>query len=163
MKNFKKNLFLVMLMMISVSVVAQKYKGEDEQAIKMLREFYEAYGATCALIASKGVPIGEKLDSLAKIYATRELLKQHRERSEFEEDVLTGDWGMNAEALKSLSVMKDTTGNNAFIVSYSIFDYPVSPSKPVKQNIILSVGVVKENGVYKIASVKDLTEIDRGE
>ena len=52
----------------------------------------------------------------------------------------------------SLSVVKDSTKENTYIVSYDSSDADALNNK-IKVKVVLNVSVVKENGIYKINKI----------
>jgi hypothetical protein len=123
----------------------------------MLKEFHTAH---CKIWAIKPPPksFESKLDSLQKIYCTQKLRKKATEYlSDQGFDLFTDDWGIDVESLKNMTIIKESTKENAFIISYTIIAYPQSLNKPVKEYVILHLTLIKENGRLKIASVKDST------
>jgi hypothetical protein len=154
----KKLLFFILLIAIAFVSKAQN-NASDKQAIQMLKEFYTAH---CKIWTVKPPLPPEtfnvKLDSLQKKYCTQKIRKEAKKGlDDVGYDLLTGDWGIDIESLKTMTVVKDSTKGNTYIVSYTVVGYPQSPTKPVKEHVILHVTLIKENGELKIASIKDST------
>jgi hypothetical protein len=141
----------------------------DEIIIEMLKEFYSAHNA---IMLSK-LPEKEKTDSvefalLAKyfkderirisdslkaIHCFDELRNISREYLEEGFDLLTLD-RVGLLSNENLNVVKDSTSENSFIVSFLASDF--TPGIGIhKQQVILNVQVIKEGESYKIHSVMD--------
>jgi hypothetical protein len=53
-----------------------------------------------------------------------------------------------------MKIIKKTTKENIYVVSYIVNSYPIAPDKPDKKQVNLYLTVVMEVQSYKIASVK---------
>lgn len=151
----------ILLMTLSIAlfvngcVQAQK-PSLDNEVEKMIKEFYTKYCNTWNSSSSK-VPANvlyERIDSLTQKYCTKKIRNDAKSWFEDGHDLLTNDWGIDLESLKSLTIVKDSTKSNAYIVSYMVETYPVSPDKPVKKQIKLYLSVIKEKDTYLINEVK---------
>lgn len=154
----KSTILLVMLCFVlfaSNSLQAQN-SATDNETKKMIEEFYTKYCNTWKSSSSKvsaNVLYG-KIDSLTQKYCSTKIRREAKSWFEDGHDLFTNDWGIDLESLKSLSIVKDATKSNAYIVSYIVEYYPVSPDKPVKKQIKLYLTVTKERGPYLINEVK---------
>lgn len=101
MKLFKYLTAVFFLISSSINLYAQNYDA-DTLAIGMLKKFYAAYGELKITIKDR-----RKLDSLQKKYCTNELQKLAKQSFGDGYDIMTHDWGISPEALKSLTVKKD--------------------------------------------------------
>jgi len=152
-----KSFLIIILFLPFTLVLKAQGSSSDKQAIEMLNEFYTAH---CNIWAIKPPPktLYLKLDSLQKKYCTQKLRKQAKESfNDVGYDLLTGDWGIDINSLKTMTILKDSAKENTYTVSYMVIGYPQSPTKPVNEHVILHVSLAKENGQLKIASIKDLT------
>jgi hypothetical protein len=127
----------------------------DDPAINMLKEFYIAYNTAWA--TTKGNILIKKLDSLKSRYCTEAYQKELK--NEFKEvgldhDELINDAATDVEHLNTLKVIKDLKKVNEYIVSYVVFGKDVS-NNPLQEKIVMHVLVMKENGIYKIAAIKN--------
>jgi len=117
----------------------------------VLKEFYTVR-STLKLTAKDH----HRLDSLQRKYCTvrlRNELKADFQANGLDHDLLTLDNGIDAESLETISVKKDPTKANDYIVSYTVSD--VDPSnKPIKKKVAIRLTVAKEKGDFKIDSVK---------
>ena len=122
----------------------------NAKAIEMLKEFYSSY----ATLWDKEIPFdvfSSKQDSLMYIYCTQEIQKKTQKvRDEY--DILTDNWPIETNSLKSMKITKDSMKNDCYIVSYSANIYP--NNQPVMYDITLYVSVVKIGEYYKISDVK---------
>jgi hypothetical protein len=156
--HMKKLLAIILFLSVTLDSKAQ-VSSLDNHAIETLKEFYTAH---CKIWAIKPPPppkeFDSKLDSLQKRYCTQKLRKEAKEwLGDDGHDLFTNDWGIDIESLKTMTIVKDSAKGSTYIVSYMVIAYPQSPTKPVKEHIILHVTLTKENGELKIASIKDST------
>lgn len=119
----------------------------------MLKDFYKAHNKEW-LAALDANTLGKKLDSLERKYCTSKLREEAREWFRDGHDLLTNDWGTDANSLKGMAITKDPVRLNGYVVSYWVNTFPVSPKKPVRKRVELHVLILIEAGIYKIASVK---------
>jgi len=128
----------------------------ENQANSMLFEFYSKY-----FYLWENTPISEnlpanvlygKLDSLMIVYCTPNLRKKANEHLEFGVDLLTNNL-VSIDLNENLKIQKDSTKENEYIVSF-IATNSDAADKPVKQNVILHVTVIKEDESFKINSIK---------
>jgi hypothetical protein len=154
--HMKKILFIISFLLIAFVSKAQ-VKSSDKQAIEILKIFYTAH---CRIWAIKPPPppkiFNNKLDSLHAHYCTKKLTKEAKEWLNDGHDLFTDDWGIDIESLKSMTIIKDSV-KSTYVVSYIVTFYPQSPTKPVKEHVVLHVTLTKENGEFKITSIKDST------
>jgi hypothetical protein len=149
--RFLKGLFIICL--IHNYGYAQN-NINNQKAIAMLKDFYAAHQSIESII--KSVPSKvyvRKSDSLQDRYCTLELRSKVKKYTEMGIDFLTNDQGIDSGSLKTMTIVKDPTNRNIYIVRYDVLDSNY-PKNPVKRHIILHVGVLNESEQYKIASVK---------
>lgn len=126
----------------------------DKKAIAMLKEFYVAHQSIESTIRSAPPKVYVwKLDSLQKEYCTLELRNKAKKYSENGIDFLTNDKGIDSGSIKTMTIVKDPTNKNIYLVCYDVLDSNY-PKTPLKRHIVLHVGVINEGEHYKIASVK---------
>lgn len=132
-------------------------QNEDEQIISMLREFYIAYNTVWENATTyKPEEFENKVFSLQQKYCSDRLqgeIKKYYETYKLEHDLLTNDFGgTDSETLKStLTITKDTTKENSYVVSYTV--KIKAPSTPREEKNVIHLTVVKEKGSYKIDEV----------
>ena len=143
-----------MLVFISSCGLAQN-NTSDKQITAMLKEFYTKYKNELSLVRPK-TPVDiyvRKLDSLFSIYCTSKFRKEAKEWAEDGHDLITNDYDYSIGIdPKTLSVIKDLTKSNEYIVSYTAHDRDPS-GKEYSQQVTLHVTVVKEGESYKIDAV----------
>jgi len=126
---------------------------QNEQIIKMLKEFYIVYNKVLSDAPSINYMLINKIDSLQCKYCTKKLrneLRSERKEFGFGFDPLIKD--EYAEVLNMLKVTKDSTRSNVYIVSYC---YPTENAsyKPINKTVTFHVLMMKEDGNFKIDSV----------
>jgi hypothetical protein len=161
MKDMKKALIFfstsVIILSSSSCFAASENDSTEKQTLQMLKEFYTAYHTEW--IATKTTKrfdiLIKKIDSLERKYCSlslRNKLKQEFKKGGLDNDLLTNNEGSDNKSLKTLTVIKDTTRINSYIVSY-VYD-TLSPSyKPITKEVVLHIKVIKEKGEFKIDSV----------
>ncbi|WP_423129758.1 hypothetical protein [Gaoshiqia sp. Z1-71] len=152
---YKRLLFLfATFMMFSISGCNAQDNAGDK-CTSMLREFYTNYSKIWAI---KPVPLPKDhyiiIDSLQEKYCTQKLRKEAKEWFEDGHDFLTNDWGIDVESLETMTIIKDTTKENTYIVSYIVDSYPVTPDNPVKKQVVLYVTVAKEGESCRLDFVR---------
>lgn len=133
----------------------QAKQNMDDQAINMLKEFYTAYNTAWA--TTSGKILVKKLDSLKRRYcavAYQKELKEEFKRVGLDHDELINDVATDVDHLNTLKVIKDPKKANEYIVSYMVFGKDVS-NNPLQEKIVMHALIVKENGIYKIAAIKN--------
>ncbi len=83
----------------------------------------------------------------------KELRKEFREVG-LDHDELINDVAPDVDHLNTLKVVKDPKKANEYIVSYMFFGKDVS-NKLLQEKIVIHVLLLKENGIYKIAAIKN--------
>ncbi len=145
MKKLKIYIFgLFFLVMISC-----KNDNSETEIKDRIKNFYTSY----IEISSSSIPLSEmnkKLDSVTKIYCTKDLLDSISYK--FENEELDYDPFINAQdskmsMLKSLMIFKDKKNENLYTVIYTD---DINDSSTTE--IVLTI--VNENGNYKISSIK---------
>ena len=132
-------------------------QSKDEQIISMLKEFYVAYNTVWENATSyKPDEFEEKIFSLQRKYCSNKLqseIKKYYETYKLEHDLLTNDFGgTDSEKLKStLTIVKNTTKENSYIVSYVV--EIKAPSTPREEKNVIHLTVIYEEGNYKIDEV----------
>lgn len=138
----------------SSCIQSQNTHYEDEE-VKMIKRFYTEFCNVWNNTPSS-VPanlLNEKIDSLAQGYCTLQIRNKAKEWAEYGQDKYTNDYGIVSESLKKLMITKDSTKVNSYIVYYTTTNSDAS-GRPVKQEVILHISVIKENDSYKIDDVK---------
>ena len=148
----------IMLAITSILIFFTSCHAQDEekQAISMLNEFYVAYNRVSA--ESELDVLKARLDSLQQKYCTKRLQKELNKIFEvhgLDHDVLLNDvYTEDIESLKTMSITKDKTRENTYLVTYDAvvtgIDY-----KKINQKVQIYVVVVKEDGNFKIDNVLD--------
>jgi hypothetical protein len=153
----KNNIFIFLIYLVSLTTLAcgQARQDTNTDAVNMLKEFYTAYNT--AWSNNSGNVLIKKLDSLQSKYCTRMYYKELRK--EFKEvgldhDELINDVATDVDHLNTLKVVKDLKKPNEYIVSYMFFGKDVS-NNPLQEKIVIHVLLIKENGIYKIAAIKN--------
>jgi hypothetical protein len=143
-------------MLVFMSGCGQAQNNTSEKQITMLKEFYTKYNAIWS-VPPKTIPydaLVNKADSLNSIYCTTQLRTKAKEWFDGDggHDLLRGDFYGDMMP-KTLSVIKDSTKSNEYIVSYTVHD--TDPyGKEYTQQVTLHVTVIKEGESYKIDSVR---------
>ena len=135
------------------SCISAQYNNSDNEIIAMLNEFYVAYSNIWSTTSLSPDILDSKLDSIQKKYCTLRLRNEAKEYLEDGHDLLTNDYGIGIESIKTLAIMKDSTEENAYIVTYGVVNSDVT-NNPVTQNVLLNVFVVKDEESFKIDKVK---------
>jgi hypothetical protein len=140
-----------------VIVGCAQSQNENEQIISMLKEFYIAYNSVWENATTyKPEEFENKVFLLQQKYCSNKLqseIEKYYETYKLEHDLLTNDFGgTDSEKLKStLTIVKDTTKENSYVVSYII--EIKAPSTPREEKNVIHLTVVKEDGSYKIDEV----------
>jgi hypothetical protein len=144
---------IVAIFLTQSSCISAQYNNSDNEIITMLNEFYVAYSNIWSTNSHSPDILDSKLDSIQKKYCTLRLRNEAKEYLEDGHDLLTNDYGIEVESLRTLTIIKDSVEENSYIVSYNVVNSDAA-NKPVKQNVLLNVFVVKEEETYKIDKVK---------
>jgi hypothetical protein len=146
---------MLFVMLVFMSSCGQAQNNTSEKQISMLKEFYISYNDIWSA-PPKTIPydvLANKADSLNSIYCTVQLRKKAKEWLEEGHDLITNDYSYGDMVPKTLSVIKDSTKSNEYIVSYTAHD--TDPyGKEYTQQVTLHVTVIKEGESYKIDSVR---------
>ena len=129
--------------------------SSDKQAEQMLIDFYTQYITTFSTERDLR-KMDEKLESLQRQHCTENFLRKIPEIIEqTDADPILKAQDSNLSDLETLTVTKDSQSKSEFIVSYS-YDLlmAVNPDKTVKQTVVVHLTLVKEDGIYKIDSVR---------
>jgi hypothetical protein len=154
MKRIK---YFITILVFMINTGCAHSQSKDEQIISVLKEFYIAYNAIWENATSyKPEDFEEKVFSLQQKYCSNKLqseIKKYYETYKLEHDLLTNDFGgTNSEKLKStLTIVKDTTKENSYIVSYVI--EIKAHSAPREDKNVIHLTVIKEGENYKIDEV----------
>jgi hypothetical protein len=145
--------FVLVICAIHCECYAQS-NTDDKKAIAMLNEFYTAHGYIWSGIKSLPPNVFDrKLDSLQKKYCTTKLRNEARKYIQDGFDHMTKDKGIDSDAVKTMTIVKDATKENTYIISYDELYNTGSPNSFVKKHVTLHLGVIKDVESYKIASV----------
>ena len=121
----------------------------------MLKDFYTAYHDAWAKKSAPNILMNE-LDSLHQIYCTNKLrheLKGLFQDQGLDHDIFTNDYGTDDESIKTLTITKDLTKANSYIVSYMVSTEDPS-NKIIKERVVINLLLKKENDTYKIDEVR---------
>ncbi|HSH50645.1 MAG TPA: hypothetical protein VK982_02880 [Bacteroidales bacterium] len=153
----KRVIYFITILVFMINTGCAQSQNENEQIISMLREFYIAYNNVWAN-ATNYTPeeFEDTVFSLQQKYCSERLqgeIKKYYETYKLEHDLLTNDFGgTDPETLKStLTIIKDTTKENSYVVSYTV--KIKAPSTPREEKNVINLTVVKEKGSYKIDQV----------
>ena len=143
-----KNLYFTaaIFFLITINTTFLSAQSQKEQVIAMIKEFYSAYitevsGSNPLIVSEK------KLDSLQKTHCTTKLLQLLPDIIiETGADPFLKAQDSNLKCLETLTVKKDLTINNGYIVSYmDVYS---------KKLITMWLIVVKKGSGFKIDSIK---------
>jgi hypothetical protein len=135
-------------------IIDKTQKDTNNKQINTLKEFYSSYAKIWSADSLLSPEVfNRQCDSLFSKYCTNSIKKKANEWLTDGFNLLTDDWWIDIESLKTMEIMQDSTNSNTFIISYITNMFPVSPTKPVKYKITLSVNVIKEGDEYKINGV----------
>jgi hypothetical protein len=154
MKNFT-TLFLICLTSLNSFACIQIKQDTNDSAVNMLKEFYTAYNTAWA--TKDASVLIKKLHSLRSRYCTvayQKKLEEELKEVGLDHDELVNDVATDVDHLNTLKVIKDLKKANEYIVSYMFFGKDVS-NNPLQEKIVMHVLVMKENGIYKIAAIKN--------
>jgi hypothetical protein len=128
---------------------------DEKQVEGMLKDFYTAYHKAWAKKSTPNVLMNE-LDSLHQVYCTNNLrveLKKLFQEQGLDHDIFTNDYGTDDESMKTLTITKDLTKVNSYIVSYFVNTEDPS-NKIIREKVVVNLLLKKENDTYKINEVK---------
>ena len=148
-------LSVVCIMVFSNSCIQAQNTINENGVEIMIKDFYTKYSNIWenTPISVPANVLHEKLDSLAQKYCTKKIRNEAKAWFVNGQDLFTNDYGMDIESLKTLIITKDTSKVNCYIVCFTTTNSDAS-GKPVKQNVVLHVSVMKEKEEYKINDVK---------
>ena len=153
----KRVIYFITTLVFMINTGCVHSQSKDEQIISMLKEFYIAYNTVWENATSyKPEEFEEKVFSLQQKYCSNKLqseIKKYYETYKLEHDLLTNDFGgTNSEKLKStLTIVKDTTKENSYIVSYVV--EIKAPSTPHEEKNVIHLTVISDGGNYRIDEV----------
>ena len=146
---------MVCLLSLNGLACSQYRQNTDEQAMRMLKEFYTGYNTIWS--TANGNTLIKKLDSLQSRYCTvsyRKELKKEFKKVGLDHDELINDDYTDVAHLYTLKINKNAKKAGDYVVSYTVFSKDVS-NKPTQIKIVINVTVAKENGdTKKIAALK---------
>lgn len=143
---------------ISLGISSHQVYGQnmnfDSQMIQMIKDFYQSHCLIWTNAQLYPEAIDQKMDSLQTIYCTSKLRqKAQKLLKEDGIDFITKDLGVDISSLKKLTVTKDLTKENVYIVSF--ISEPTSPGKlESRRKVVLHLTVIKENDKYKIDELR---------
>ena len=150
---------LKMLFMISALFLSNRCSGQNDNdlIVSMLKEFYTSYN----ILWSKDIQPNDlinQMNSLQQKYCTKRFQKEIKKIFEvhgLDHDVLINDvYTEDIESLKSISIAKDSTRKNTYLVTYNAIVTGIDYKK-TNQKVKIVVVVVKEDGNFKIDNVLD--------
>ena len=148
--NMKNIVRIIMILTFISNTNYAHSQAKDEQIISMLKEFYTAHNAVWV----EDIPIDildKKLDSLQEKYCTPKLKAEAKKYFEQGFDLMTNEQGLGIEG-NSLSVVKNSSKGNTYIVSYESSEADALNNK-IEVHVVINVSVLKKNGNYKIDKV----------
>jgi hypothetical protein len=155
MKTLLSFIIVAMATFTSSCGQTENNTSSNEQAEKMLLEFYTNHFEVWSMPSLPSDVRYVKLDSLMQKFCTSKLRNEAKEAFEnVGVDFLTNDRiGASNENLK---VEKEAGNENGYIVSFisDVALYSDALGEQIKKQVVLYVTVVKEGEEYKIASVK---------
>jgi len=157
----KKTLFAIILLFIVTLNSTAQNTLVDNQAIHRLKEFYTIYNKTFYNNFKKidFMLLQTKLDLVRKKYCTKKLYNDLRlnnlKGEDVEHDFIVSDLYTDSIRIKTLTVVKSKVEMNNYIVSYMA---PVEVGKIKELKAVFNIGMVKEDGVYKISTLADNTK-----
>jgi len=147
-------LFISSILLLCSGCNAQ---NNDDLIVAMLKEFYTSYN----ILWSKNIQpdnLIKQKDSLQQKYCTKEFQKELKKIFEvhgLDHDVLINDvYSEYIESLKTMSITKDKTKENTYLVTYDAIVTGIDYKKII-QKVQIFVVVVKEDGAFKIDNVLD--------
>jgi len=151
MKNSIIKILLGYALMIGFNCCAQKTDNGVEETLK------DFYSSIHYLWVNTNDPaeLLFKLDSVNQLYCTIDLrneIKQSYERNGLDFDIFTNNYGFDEESINTLSITKEPTKDNIYLISYFTNTYDPS-NKRVTERVMVTLEVVKINGNYKIKEV----------
>lgn len=156
MNSMRNLIFYITLILISFSNYcgnAQEGKtdsNEEEKIIELFTKYCNLMGVRP--ISTPANILYEKLDSIYKDYCTDKFRIESKGWFDDGHSLLTGDWGMDKEALNTLKVIKDTSNSHVYIVTYTTnSEDPYNRS--IKVKVCLRLFLVLDGGSYKIDEV----------
>jgi hypothetical protein len=154
MKTMKEIGLTILLTILMGNASCASSQSADDQAIKMLEEFYIQYNS---IWSGDDDPSNfkTKIFSLQEKYCSEELLKEVRvlfDEYGFDHDLLINDLYGNSVTKKSIKIEKVSESEHRYVVSYPA---DISePSKPNETTIVrLNVEVIKEGNSFKLHKV----------
>ncbi len=149
----------ILLLTVTLNSTAQNTPA-DNQAIQRLQEFYAIYNKTFYANFKKisFMLLQAKLDLVRKKYCTKKLYNDLRisnlKGEDVEHDFIVSDMYTDSLRAKTINVIKDHAETGHYIVSYLA---PISVGKIKELKAVFDVGMVKEDGLYKISALADNT------
>lgn len=154
MKN--KLMLVIANILILSNISCVRAQDEEKQIVSMLNEFYYAYNSVC--LESGLDVLWVRLDSLHQKYCTKNFRKELNSQYKIhglDHNILINDvYTEEIESLKSISILKDNTRENTYLVTYNAIVTGIDYKK-INQKVQISVVVVKEDGNFKIDNVLD--------
>ena len=153
-------LAIILSFVFTLNSAAQNTAAND-QAMQRLKEFYTIYNKTFYTNFKKinFMLLQTKLDLVRKKYCTKKLYNDLRlnnlKGEDVEHDFIVCDLYTDSLRVKTLAVIKKRTEMNHYIVSYLA---PIDVVKIKELKAIFDIGMVKEDGVYKISTLADNTK-----
>ncbi len=146
--------FLITGIMLVNNIGCVRAQNDEKQIVIMLKEFYTSYNSVWAR-GSKPAILKKELDSLFQKYCTNNLRNEVEKLFQsqgLDHDIFTNDFGTDNESLETMSITKDSTKINDYIISYIVNTEDPSNRK-IKQRVTIHIAVAKETEGYKISAV----------
>jgi len=139
MKLIKFFLITCTIAISSINIAQAQSEIEPKQAIQIIKEFYTAYNtAWSANVTPK--ELDQRLDSLKMKYCSIALMIDLK--GDIDHDVLINDQYTDVHHLKTLSVSKDKSKVNSYIVSY-IAPTTNPENKPIEEEVVIYLTIIK--------------------
>jgi hypothetical protein len=146
----KRKLFLL----TAATIISSCGNGQSGSDIEIVTEFYTQYNA----VWTESPPshsikvLHAKMDSLLLRYCAPNVIDSVRKYRKYGQDFMTNDLG-SANSNRNLRVIKDTTRENLYLVSFDAYNSDPS-GRTIKQHVMLNVHVTRKDGSLKIDSVQ---------
>jgi len=148
-----KTFFFTVLLLCTYSSIAYSQSKVEQNQIKVITEFYSALNAVCSGNQRNQQIVRLSSDSVIAKYCTQKVRDEAMQWLNNKNSNISNLWKIDAEALKTLTVKKDTISPNTFHVSY-YFNKSTVQDEIEKQKVNLVVTLKKEGKVYKIDDVR---------
>jgi hypothetical protein len=136
----KLKLILIITALFSTSFLKAQSSFTDEQALKMLKSFYNEYISEISIMPMNE----EKVQEIKTNFCTKNLLNKLNDK-ELDNDRFIEAQDCDIELLKKLNFKKKAKTENTFVVSYL--------DNASRKLISIELIVVKQDEIYKIEEI----------